>query len=66
MAKLFDFQWQSSVPESLLQGGRFDRWEEVSSLSLFYTGWFKKAGRSALQKPANSRAALEFVGLWMS
>ena len=30
MAKLFDFQWQISVPESLLQGGRFDRWEEVS------------------------------------
>ena len=31
MAKLFDFQWQISVPDSLLQGGRFDRWEEVSS-----------------------------------
>ena len=30
MAKLFDFQWQISVPDSLLQGGRFDRWEEVS------------------------------------
>jgi len=29
MAKLFDFQWQISVPDSLLQGGRFDRWEEV-------------------------------------
>jgi len=31
MAKLFDFQWQISVPDSLLRGGRFDRWEEVGS-----------------------------------
>ena len=30
MAKPFDFQWQISVPDGLLQGGRFDRWEEVS------------------------------------
>jgi len=30
MAKPFDFQWQISVPDSLLQGARFDRWEEVS------------------------------------
>lgn len=30
MAKPFDFQWQISVPDCLLQGGRFDRWEEVS------------------------------------
>lgn len=29
MAKLYDFQWQKDVPESLLQGSFFDRWEEV-------------------------------------
>jgi hypothetical protein len=29
MAKPFDFQWQIPVPESLLQGTYFDRWEEV-------------------------------------
>ena len=33
MAKLYDFQWQKEVPESLLQGSYFDRWEEVSQLS---------------------------------
>jgi len=34
MAKLFDFQWQISVPDNLLQGGRFDRWEEVSLFTI--------------------------------
>ena len=29
MAKQFDFQWQIPVPEFLLQGAYFDRWEEV-------------------------------------
>jgi len=31
MAKVFDFQWQIPVPEFLLQGACFDRWEEVRS-----------------------------------
>ena len=29
MAKVFDFQWQIAVPESLLRGAVFDRWDEV-------------------------------------
>jgi len=31
MAKVFDFQWQIPVPDFLLQGACFDRWEEVRS-----------------------------------
>ena len=32
MAKLYDFQWQLSIPEDLRQGCLFDRWEEVSNV----------------------------------
>ena len=32
MAKLFDFHWQITVPDCLLQGARFDRWEEVGQI----------------------------------
>ena len=42
MAKLFDFQWQISVPESLLHGDRFDRWEEVSPVLPTVQGGPKK------------------------
>ncbi|KAI1302345.1 1-phosphatidylinositol 4,5-bisphosphate phosphodiesterase beta-4 [Halotydeus destructor] len=28
MTKAFDFNWRRQVPETLLQGGYFDRWEE--------------------------------------
>ena len=31
MAKVFDFQWQIPVPDFLLEGTCFDRWEEVRS-----------------------------------
>jgi len=31
MAKAFDFQWRIPVPEILLKGDVFDRWDEVSS-----------------------------------
>jgi len=29
MTKVFDFHWQIPVPDFLLQGACFDRWEEV-------------------------------------
>jgi len=29
MAKVFEFQWQITVPESLLRGAVFDRLDEV-------------------------------------
>jgi len=32
MAKLYDFQWQKEVPDSLLQGSYFDRWEEETGV----------------------------------
>jgi len=42
MAKAFDFQWQISVPDCLLQGARFDRWEEVSQrLSVHFKATFR-------------------------
>lgn len=34
MAKSFGFQWQRPVPDTLLQGSRFDRWEEISQNGL--------------------------------
>ncbi len=36
MAKLYDFQWQIAVPETLLQGASFDRWEEVRDQKLVF------------------------------
>jgi len=33
MAKVFDFQWQIPVPDFLLQGACFDRWEEVRTFA---------------------------------
>nr|ABJ96343.1 phospholipase C beta [Chaetopterus pergamentaceus] len=32
MAKLYDFQWITPVPEPLLQGSFFDRWEEETGV----------------------------------
>jgi len=32
MAKVFEFQWQIAVPESLLRGAAFDRLDEVRLL----------------------------------
>jgi len=29
MAKVYDFQWQVTVPDMLLNGDIFDRWQEV-------------------------------------
>jgi hypothetical protein len=34
MAKQFGFQWQITVPDFLVQGSHFDRWEEVSNSSV--------------------------------
>ena len=36
MAKPFDFQWQIPIPECLLKGAYFDRWEEVCMLTGYY------------------------------
>ena len=32
MAKSFEFNWRPSVPDRLLKGDCFDRWDEVNTL----------------------------------
>lgn len=38
MAKPFDFQWQIPIPEALLKGEFFDRWEEVGEIIALLVG----------------------------
>jgi hypothetical protein len=35
MAKSYEFNWRPTVPERLLKGDLFDRWDEVSVYFLF-------------------------------
>ena len=36
MAKLYDFQWQITVPDGLLNGATFDRYDEVGRQEPFF------------------------------
>ena len=44
MAKVTEFQWQIPVPEVLLKGAVFDRWDEVSPWNAVYDVGFVTIG----------------------
>lgn len=37
-SKEYDFRWRLDVPEELLRGATFDRWEEEASILSYETG----------------------------
>jgi hypothetical protein len=36
MAKAYEFNWRPTVPDRLLKGDFFDRWDEVNKKILFF------------------------------